>query len=88
MRKGIKWGLVTHAVAMFSFITIPASMNLKTHSVSYVEDREFPGAEEFPPGPLGWQFFTNHDGINKFPKVMFPLNQWLADGLLVSSDRN
>ena len=83
MKRGVKWSLIAHSVAMFLFISLPASMHLKTQSLSYVENREFPGAGPLPPGPLGYQYFTSYDPIEVFPKVMFPLNQWLADGLLV-----
>lgn len=84
MKAGIRWVLVAHAVTMFLFITIPVTMNVKTQLVDpYINNREFPGGGASPPGPLGYVYFTYFDGINKFPKIMFPLNQWLADGLLL-----
>lgn len=78
-RGGIKWGLVVHTVAMFSFLTIYTGMNLDLQSISYVDNREFPDA------PLLYQFNISTTAISVVPNVMFPLNQWLADGLLVSS---
>ena len=63
-------------------------MDLNSLSVSYVEDREFPGDDESPPGPAGYQYFTYTSATSGFSRVMFPLNQWLADGILVCSVSN
>ena len=43
MRGGIKWGLVAHTLAMFSLVTISVAMNCDIQSISYIEDRKFPG---------------------------------------------
>ena len=69
---------------MFSFLTIPAALDLNVTSITYIDDREFPGNEEFPPGPIGWLRILGAKAIGTIFTVMFPLNQWLADGLLVS----
>ena len=83
-RNGIKWGLVSYAVAMFVFVTVFTAMNDHIQSISYIDDREFPGVEGvFPPGPLGYQLFIYSDVISIIPNLMFLLNNWLADGLLV-----
>jgi hypothetical protein len=84
-RGKIRWGLVAHSVAMFSFATIYTATTLDTQSISYVENREFPGADGWSPGSLGYQFFIYWKAITVVPSVMFAFNQWLADGLLVSS---
>ena len=85
-RQGIKWGLVSYTVIMFSFVTIFTAMNLNIQSVSYIDNREFPGVENvLPPGPLGYQWFLYSDVLTIVPNLMFLLNNWLADGLLVSS---
>ena len=87
--KSIKWGLVVHTAAMFSFLTIGLAMNRNTLSASYIDDREFPGGDTALPGPLGYLNFAFSDQkvTNSVAFLMFPLNQWLADGLLVSSYR-
>ena len=86
-RKGehIKWGLVSYTVATFLIATVGTAMNLDSQSVSYVNHREFPGVEgRLPPGPLAYQVFITPSAIGIIPSVSFLLNNWLADGLLVS----
>ena len=87
-RGDIKWGLVAHTVAMFSFVTVFTAANLDLLSVSYIDNREFPGTDVLPPGPFGYQFFIFSKPINIAPYVMFYLNSCLADGLLVSPTSN
>jgi len=85
-REGTKWGLVSYTVVMFSFVTVFTAMNLNVQSISFIDNREFPGVEGvLPPGPLGYQFFIYSQALSVIPNVMFLLNNWLADGLLVSS---
>jgi hypothetical protein len=90
--KGTKWGLVVHTVAMFSLLMIGATTNRSALSTSFVDDREFPGVDTvgFPPGPLGYYFFTEltREVTSTISTLGFPFNQWLADGLLVSSALN
>jgi hypothetical protein len=83
-RKKIRWGLVAHTAAMFSFVTVYTATTLDTQSISYIDNREFPGADGWSPGPLGYQFFIYSKPITLVPSLMFTLNQWLADGLLVN----
>ena len=82
--RGIRWGLVAHTAAMFSFVTIFTGTNMNLLSVSYIDNRAFPGNEMVPPGPFGYQFLVFSEPINLTPYIMFFLNTWLADGLLVS----
>ena len=84
-KGGIKWGLVAHTVAMFSSATVYTAMNLDLQSISYIDNRDFTGDGVLFPGPLGYQFFINSNAITITADVMFSLNGWLADGLLVSS---
>lgn len=84
-KGSIKWGLVAHTVAMFSLFVIPVAAHLSLQSISYVDNRGFPGGGVYPSGPLGYQYFTDFEAVNAFSRIMFPLNQWLADGLLASS---
>ena len=84
--EGIKWGLVTYTAAMFSFVTISTGMVLNAESVAYIDNREFPGVEgAYPVGPMGYQAFIRSRPLGMIPSLMFFLNNWLADGLLVSS---
>ena len=84
-RENIKWGLVSYTVAMFSFVTVLTGMKLDIQSISYVDHREFPGvAGVLPPGPHGYQWLIYSKPLTVVPDLMFLLNNWLADGLLVS----
>ena len=86
MRGGIKWGLVAYTLAMFSFVTVFTATNLDIQSISYIDNRQFPGVGSMlPPGPLGYQFLIYSKAISISRSLMFLLNNWLADGLLVSS---
>ena len=72
---------------MFSVATVQTAMYPNRPSVSYIDDREFPGSGSrwFPPGPIGYLSFISSEALAIVPNVMFALNNWLADGLLVSS---
>ena len=86
-RKGesVKWGLVSYAVVAFSLATVFTASNLNIQSISYIDNRNFPGIEgALPPGPLGYMLSINSKGIGVLPNAIFPLNGWLADGFLVS----
>ena len=83
IRKGTKWALVAHTVAMFLFLTIATGIGLNYSSISYINNRGFPGNNELPSGPLGYDAFLTTTVVTTVYNVMFPLNQWLADGLLV-----
>ena len=81
---GIKWGLVTYTVSMFAIVTIFTAMNLDIQSISFIDNREYAGdGDTIPPGPLGYQLFIYSKAITIVPNLMFLLNNWLADGLLV-----
>lgn len=87
--KGIKWGLVVHSAAMFLFVTVYTATGLDLQSISYINNREFPGIDGvLSPGPLGYQFLIYSNVINVIPTLMFQFNNWLADGLLVSHVSN
>ena len=84
----MKWALVAHTVAMFSFVTIASGVPSYNLSTLYINYRGFPGDGEYPPGPLGYSFLTSAETdetnpLNDVLNAMFPLNQWQADGLLV-----
>ena len=84
--EGIKWGLVTYTTVMFSFVTVCCGMKFEILLISFVDNREFPGvAGVFPPGPIGYQWLIYSKPLTIVPNLMFFLNNWLADGLLVGS---
>ena len=84
-REGIKWGLVSYTVAMFSFVTVYTAIDLDIHSISSIDNRDFPGVEgAFPSGPIGYRWSVWSGALSVTPTLMFLLNNWLADGLLVS----
>lgn len=76
--KGINWGLVAHTVVMFSLLTIHGATDLSHLSDAYIDNREFPGN-------IGFAFLLARNPITVVHALTFPLNQLLADGLLVSS---
>ena len=82
----IKWGLVSYTGVMFSLATVITAMNVNVISISYIDNRGFPGVEGVvPPGPYGYLMFIPSEAIEVIPDAMFNLSDWLADGLLVSS---
>ena len=61
-------------------------MNLDLQSICNINNREFTGSGSLStPGPFGYQIFVYSWVISFIPDIMFLLNTWLADGLLVSS---
>jgi len=87
-RGGIKWGFVAYTGAMFSFATVLTGMQLDIRSISFIDNREFPGNDVAPPGPLGYQSYIWSGVLTLIPDLMFIMNNWLADAFLVgpSSD--
>ena len=82
----IKWGLVSYTAVMFALVTVGTATNLHVQSASYIDNREFPGIDGLlPPGSYGYQLLIAPEALSTVPNVMFLLNNWLADGLLVSS---
>ena len=81
----IKWLLVVHSAVMFSLVTVFTGMYLNLQSISFIDNREFPGNTALPPGPLGYQHLVYSQAVSLVSRVMFMLNNWLVDGLLVSS---
>ena len=92
IKRGIKWALVAHTAAMFSFVTLSIVIPQYNLSTVYINNRGFPGNREFPPGPLGYEFLISEvaapNPLNDVLYAAFPLNQWLADGLLVGPISN
>ena len=88
IRKGIRWAFVTHTISLFLLVTIPFGIDFDYSSTEYINNREFPGNSEFPPGPLGYSYVLDTDATTMVYNLMFPLNQWLGDGLLVGPNSN
>ena len=86
--EGIKWGFIFYTLAMFSFVTVYTAMNLHIQSKSFIDNREGGGhltSTVSNSGPLYYQYNIRGTTLGLIPNVMFTLNNWLADGLLVSS---
>jgi len=82
--EGIKWGLVSYTVVMFSLATGLTAMNIHLQSISNVDNREFPGVEgALLPGPTGYFQSIYFKAINVTSNTAYLLNNWLADGFLV-----
>ena len=82
------WGLVAHTVAMFLCLTIAVAIELSRLTSYGIDDRNgihsptsmgIFGPWEYAPGPDNWL------ALFILPYLVFFLNQWLADGLLVIS---
>ena len=83
--EGIKWGFVCYTVVMFSFVTVYTAINLHIQSNSFIDNRQ--DTREYLPlvsGPLEYQLYVRKTVLGLIPNGMFTLNNWLADGLLVS----
>jgi len=75
---------VSYTAVMFVVVTIFTAINLHIQSISFIDNREFPGVDGVaPPGPLGYQLYIYSQPITIVPNSMFLLNNWLADGLLL-----
>lgn len=84
--EGVKWGLVSYTMIIFSAATIFTAMNSDLQTDSYIDNRGFLGVKGVaPPGPLGYQLYISSGALNVVPTAMITLSDWLADGLLVSS---
>ena len=82
--EGINWWLVFYTMAMFSFVTVYTAANLHNLSMSFVDNRE-PTDPDYS-GPLVYQSdFIPYTPLGLLVNIMFDLNNWLADGLLVGS---
>ena len=81
---------MAHTTALLVFLTIPISMDLYMASNQLIDNRSFPGGRGLPPGPIGYEssLQSGNRVFNSISNVMFPLSQWLADGLLVSFSPN
>jgi len=82
---GIKWGLVSYTVVMFSLATVITAVNLHLESIARIDNRNFPAAEGMGlPGPIGYLDSIYLKAINVVPNIAYVVSNWLADGFLVS----
>jgi len=86
MKRGVKWVLVAHTVAIFSFTTISFGAQSMRRSSAYIGNREYPGVHDvFDPGPFGYMVSEGASAIATVDCLVVPLNQWFIDGLLVGA---
>ena len=78
-KDGIKWGLASYTLVMFSVVTVVTAQNAHVQSLAYIDYRESPD------GPLGYQTIVDNNALSITTNLMSLLNYWLADALLVSS---
>ena len=80
-RRGerVKWGIVSYTVLMFSLATVLIAANFDAFSVSYIDNRQFPG------GPGAYAVLVLPATLSPVADAMAIVSNWLADGLLVSS---
>jgi len=78
--EGIKWGLVTYTVTMFSLVTVYTATKDHILSICFIDNRDFPDD-----GPYGYHLANEYTAIFIIARTAFNLNNWMADGLLVSS---
>jgi len=81
--EGIKWWLVFYTMAMFSFVTVYTATNLHILSMTFIDHRG--SCDPNAAGPIGYQHHAPYTHLGLLSNIMFDLNNWLADGLLVSS---
>jgi len=77
--EGIKWGLVSYTTVTFWLATVHMVTSAHVISISFINNRNFPG------GPYEYQYTIAFKAISDIPRAAFRLNNWAADGLLVSS---
>jgi hypothetical protein len=75
--EGIKWGLASYTVIMFSLVTVYTMSRLHIFSISYIDNRNFPA------GPYRYLAEISYGAIGRNYMISFRLNNWLADGLLL-----
>ena len=87
IKRSVKWALATHTTALFFLLTVSMAIDRCMIALAYIDNRSFPGTEIAYPGPLGY-FNTGSEAMILIGIGVVPLNQWLADGLLVGSAPN
>ena len=86
------WGLAAHTVVMFLCLTISVVMELSQLSKFHIDERRSGALTLTNMGIFApWGTPTGDNGhVTQYvlSSLMFPLNQWLADGLLVNHVSN
>lgn len=82
-KRDIRWGLVAYTMATFSFLTIALGIDIYLDRTFFIDNREFPGNDLSPPGPLGYSDSITYDTIDLVYFTLYPLTQWLNDGFLL-----
>lgn len=78
-QRGVKWPLVAHTVAMFSFVTVSVVTGLYVAVINFIDNRDFPGVS----GILAYNANITSTPIGVVSNTPFFLNGLLADGLLL-----
>ena len=80
---GIRWGLVALTTVMFLLSTTALALNIRWLSPYCIRVHYYANDTLLLSGPLGYQYHINT--LSDIATSIISLNQWLADGLLVSS---
>lgn len=84
VRRGAKWGLIAYTIVIFSLATIGTAMNLDVQSLSYIDNRFFPGTDSsLPSGPLAYQASIDSSILDIVPRITFLVNNLLSAGFLL-----
>ena len=83
-KEGVLWGAASYTVVIFSLVTALAAITLDILSISYIDNREFPGeGTSVPLGPFGHKLVMDPKALTVTPGVIFFWNNLLADSFLV-----
>ena len=83
----MRW-LAAHTVALFSVATTGFVIGFFFFSVAYINARDFSGVDDLPSGPTGYMMLPKFIVVASISDSTIQVNQWLVDGLLVSSMLN
>jgi len=71
----INWVLASYTMIMFSLVTALTTMKLNFLSISYTDNREYPGVEgKTDPGPYGYLDVIYANPVNAIPNIAFCWN--------------
>ena len=76
-RRGgpINRGLISYTVIMFSLVTVATAMQLNFQSISYIDNRVFPGRGAFPPWTAWVPIASLPEGVQRYPRCRVCLDQ-------------
>ena len=65
-----------HTMATFAFSTISLGIGLYYLTFIHIDNQEFPGNDEYPPGLIKYDVVLSPEATSTVVYIMFPLNQW------------